>query len=95
MSIYRTRNQGLAATLHYLLGPSAHRRTFTEQPRGVTFEFDDLSGEGPKISRTYHKDDGGTGFAVTDAKTLLDSFIEIRKTLSRAIENGGEWRNEQ
>ncbi|MBW4039202.1 MAG: hypothetical protein HIU91_10070 [Acidobacteria bacterium] len=28
---------------------------------------------------------------ITDAKAFLDEFIEVRKTLSTAIANGGEW----
>lgn len=94
MSLFRTRNQGVAAIMRYLFGSSAHVRTFLEQPKGATFELDDPTGDGQAIVRQYHRDDGGSGFAVADAKAFLDEFIDVRKTLSAAIANGGEWRNQ-
>lgn len=93
MNFYKTRNQGVAALWRYLHGPSAHLRTYLEQPKGATFELDDTTGDAQRIVRQYHRDDGGSGFAVADAKAFLDEFIDVRKTLSTSIANGGEWRN--
>lgn len=92
--IFKTRNQGLAALLRFLHGPSVHLRTCLEQPKGASFELEDRTGDAREIMRQYHRDDGGAGFAVSDAKALLDEFIAVRRTLSAAIDDGGEWRNE-
>lgn len=90
---FKTRNQGVAALMRYLHGSAAHVRTYLE-PKGATFELDDVNGDAAAIARQYHRDDDGSGFAVADAKTLLDEFLEVRKTLSAAIQNGGEWKNQ-
>lgn len=95
MSHYRTRNQGVCALLRYLYGANAHMATFVEQPRGATFLIDDVEGQCADISRTYHGDDGGPGFAIQNPKAFLDEFIATRKTLSAAIKDGKQWRNEQ
>lgn len=90
----KTRNQGVCALARYLYGPSAHRRTYVES-KGVTYEIADPSEEFQAIIRQYHRDDGGSGFATADAKSLVEEFVAVRKTLTAAIENGGEWRGEQ
>jgi hypothetical protein len=84
----------LAAVLRYCFGTTAHIRTFTEKRGGTTFEFSDANGEAPAIAVQYFSDHGEGGFAVADARVLVDSFIEIRRTLTAAINDGGEWRNE-
>lgn len=93
MSAYRTRNQGLAALWRYLNGRGTHLRTYLEESRGATFELADPNNKGREISQMYHADDGGNGFAITDAKSLIDEFVEVRRTLTAAIDNAGEWRN--
>ena len=90
--IVKTRNQGAAALWRYLHGQTAHLRTYLE--RAATFELDDPNGEFHSTTRLYHRDDGGSGFAVADAKELLDQFIAVRQTLTAAIANG-EWRNQE
>lgn len=95
MKVFRTRNQGAAACLLYILGADAHRKTFIEQPRGATFLFEDRDGTCAEITQRYFNDHGEGGYAVSDAKALLDCFIQIRRTLTAAIENGGIWENEQ
>jgi hypothetical protein len=74
-------------------GPGVHIATFLEEPRGVTFLLEDVEGRCAEIVRAYHRDDGGDGFAISDAKALIDEFIETRKTLTKAIDSGKEWRN--
>lgn len=95
MSVYRTNNQGLAALLRYIYGPNIHIATFIEQPKGVTFLLEDVEGRCAEIAKVYHRDDGGNGFAISDAKTFLDEFLETRKTLTSAIQDVRQWRNEE
>lgn len=94
MNVYRTRNQGVCALMRYVYGPGVHIATFIEQPKGTTFLIEDVEGRCAEIARTYHRDDGGPGFAIEDPKVLLDEFIKTRQTLSAAIQDGKQWRNE-
>lgn len=93
--MYRTRNQGAAACLLYTLGNAAHRKTFLEErPRGATFAFEDPEGRCAGIVQQYFNDHGEGGYYV-DAKGIVDCFLQIRRTLTAAIENGGVWENDQ
>jgi hypothetical protein len=91
--IFRTKNQGAAACLLYALGPASHRKTFLEGARGATFLFADQDDTCAEIVQRYFSDHGEGGYAVEDAKSLIDCFIQIRRTLTAAIENGGKWEN--
>lgn len=93
MSIYKTRNQGLAALLRYINGRDSHLRTYIEPSGSISFELSDPNGEARGIAKTYHGENGGGGFGVTDAKGLVEEFCEVRKTLTAAV-HSGEWRNE-
>lgn len=95
MSVFRTRNQGVCALLRYIYGPSIHIATFIEQPKGATFLLEDVEGRCAEIAKTYHRDDGGAGFSIQDAKTFLDEFIATRQTLTAAIQDGKQWRNQE
>ena len=76
-------------------GPSAHLTT-TVTPKGTSLELDDPAEEFHAIARQYHGDDGRNGFAVADAKALIEQFLAARKTLSDAMTaTDGIWRNEQ
>ena len=95
MNLYRTRNQGVCALMRYLYGPSVHIATFIEQPKGATFLLHDVEGRCAEIAKAYHRDDGGPGFPIQDPKVFLDEFIATRQTLSAAIRDGRQWRNDQ
>jgi hypothetical protein len=83
--IYRSRNQGLSAvlTLHGL----THLRTY-QTPVGVTYEFSDPHNEARAIAKKYHNETHTGGFPCRDSKALVEAFLNIRKTLTFAIQNG-------
>lgn len=95
MSNYRTKNQGLAGALRYALGKSAHVLTDATSGRGGDFVFEGDRSECESIATAYFSDHGEGGFPISDAKALIASFVEVRRTLSEAIRAfDGVWRNE-
>lgn len=90
-ALFCTRNVGLAALLRYLYTPAAHLRTVKDE-RGTLFEFNDVGGDCREIMQQYQHVNGGSGFAVADARAFADEFFEVRRTVSAATANG-EWRN--
>jgi hypothetical protein len=91
MRLFRTRHQGVAAVLRYSLGPDAHLKTYREQ-RGVTFLFDDTAGACSEITRQFFDDHDEGPFGVSDARALIESFVEVRRTMTAAIQSSnGQW----
>lgn len=91
MSAFRTRHQGCASLLRYALGDAAHVRTYTEPDRRVSFEFDDLDGRCTEMAQLFFS---AAGAAISSARELLDCHRAVRRTVTDAIGNGGEWRNQ-
>jgi hypothetical protein len=95
MSLFRTKNQGLAAALRYALGRNAHLKTFIEPEHGYTFLFADLNGECKNIKDAFFGDHGEQGFAVTDARMLLEEYRAVRESMTSAYNNPDrKWSNE-
>lgn len=93
MKLFRTRHQGCAAALQYALGPEVHLKTYREQ-RGVTFAFADPDGKCGEIAAQFFDDHGEGPFGVSDARALIDEFIEVRRTATAAINSpDGQWTN--
>lgn len=93
MSIFKTCHQGLASFLRYAKGDAAHLRTVRDESGRMAFEFTD-DGTCEELSYLFFSDDCGEGAAVGNARALLECQREIRKTISDAINNSGEWRND-
>lgn len=91
VSLYSTRNVGLAALIRYLYTSAVHLRTVRDE-RGAVFEFNDIGEDCHEIMQRYQKLDGGDGFAVADARAYGDEFFAVRQTVSAANVKG-EWRN--
>lgn len=85
---YTTRNLGLAAFLAYVLGTGGHIATHSSE-RGCTFEFTNDSGRCVELASSFFSDDGAP---VTDARALLECLRDVRSTMFRARESGGEWK---
>lgn len=88
---YATRHQGLAALLRYASIP--HIRTEKEHgERGfrAVFVFDDSDRQCEGLKLEFFSPEG---IAVSDARVLLLSEFEIRKTIANAFADG-VWKNE-
>jgi len=90
MNVFRSKHQGCAAALRYVLGSAAHRKTFVEHnQRGETFLFLDEQGQCPEIERQFFAGE----LAISDARALIESFFAIKRSLAAAFASGGTWEN--
>ena len=89
MSFYRTCHQGCATVLRYVLGDSAHRRTYQRSDKRISFEFEDIEGKCAETAALFFTPDG---IATSNARELLACDREVRATVGICL-NSGEWRN--
>jgi len=89
MSTFRTTHQGCAAVLRYVLGDSAHRRTYRRSDTRITFEFDDPDGKAAEVAALFFTHEG---IATGNARELLACDREVRGTVGECI-SSGQWRN--
>jgi hypothetical protein len=89
---FATRHQGCAAFIRYAVGDEGHRSTRINSQNRAVFEFDDSTGRATDLSQTFF---GAEPVAIGDVRALLDVSKALRATVSEAVANGGEWRNQR